>query len=153
MSVNSTNDLRFCPASPTDAPVIFAMAKELIDTYEDCTAIDYDKVIDWVQRKITNSIESYTCVYLGSDKVGFFCLTEESGQCELDDLYVLPQFRGQGIGTAIVCRCITQTNKPLYLYVFKGNAGAVKLYTRMGFSVAENVSTSRFIMRRNVDRQ
>lgn len=146
-------DLRFCPASDEDAPVIFSMAKELVDIYENVADIDYDKVMGWMRRKIFENITSYTCVYADEKKAGYYCLNTEPGQTELDDLYVLPQFRRQGIGTAIVKHCIEQANGALYLYVFKGNSGAVNLYSRMGFSVSQNVSETRFIMRREVDRQ
>ena len=146
-------ELHFCAASDEDALVIFSMAKELVDTYENVADIDYDEVMDWMQRKISENITSYTCVYLGKEKAGYYCLNTEPGQAELDDLYVLPRFRRQGIGTAIVSRCIEQTKGPLYLYVFKGNSGAIKLYSRMGFSVLQNVSETRIIMRREVDRQ
>lgn len=145
--------LRFCPASNEDVPVIFSMAKELVDTYENVAAIDYDKVMEWMRCKISENITSYTCVYLGAEKAGYYCLNAEPGQTELDDLYVMPQFRRLGIGTAIVNRCIEQAEGLLYLYVFKGNSGAIKLYSRMGFSVSHNVSETRIIMRRVVDRQ
>ena len=152
MPVNSNIQLRFCPASEVDIPTVFSMAKELVDTYEDVAAIDYCKVIRWMERKITDCIHSYTCVYAGDEKAAYFSLSMESGQGELDDLYVLPQFRGQGIGDAIVKHCIAQTDVPLYLYVFKGNAAAIKLYSCNGFRVAEDVSKTRMIMRREVDR-
>ena len=153
MPVNQSLEQRFCPASREDIPVIFSLAKELVDTYENLAAIDYDKVIDWMQHKISQNISAYTCVYVGIEKAGYYCLTAESDQTELDDLYILPQFRGQGIGTAVIKRCIEQVSTPLYLYVFKGNTDAIKLYSRMGFSVAEDVSQTRIIMRREVDRQ
>ena len=153
MSVNCNLQLHFCPASQDDIPVIFAMAKELVDTYEDRATIDYQKVMDWMQRKIAQHIDSYTCVYAGGQKVAYFSLSVAPKQAELDDLYVLPEFRKQGIGTAIVKHCVAKTEKPLYLYVFKDNAQAIKLYSRNGFSIAEDVSKTRFIMRREVDRQ
>lgn len=153
MSVGQSLELRFSPASREDIPVIFSMAKALVDTYEDLSAIDYDKVMAWMRHKISENISDYTCVHVGTEKAGYYHLTPETDQAELDDLYVLPCFRGHGIGTAIVKRCIEQANGALYLYVFKGNAVAIKLYSRMGFSVSQNVSKTRMIMRLEVDRQ
>lgn len=153
MPVDQSLELRFCPASRVDIPVIFSMAKELVDTYEDLATIDYDKVMGWMRRKISENISEYTCVFVGTEKAGYYRLTPETDQTELDDLYVLLRFRGQGIGTAIMKRCIEQANGALYLYVFRGNTGAIKLYSRMGFFVSQNVSPTRMIMRREVDRQ
>ena len=69
-------------------------------------------------------------------------------ETELDDLYVLPTFRGKGIGTEILSYCISQMNTPIFLYVFRKNTGAIKLYERMGFLMAEEVDDTRLIMRR-----
>jgi GNAT superfamily N-acetyltransferase len=151
MSVTELN-LSYDFADHEDVPVIFAMAKELIDTYEDISAIDYDKVISWVLNKICKNISDYQCVFLKGTKVGYYRLCKEAEQTELDDFYILPPFRGQGIGTAVLQHCIDTTNTPMFLYVFRKNLGAIKLYARKGFSVSEEAGKTRYILRREVDR-
>ena len=69
---------------------------------------------------------------------------------ELDDFYILPQFRGRGIGTAVLEKCIRESSLPIFLYVFTRNTGALNLYQRMGFRIAEQISSTRSIMRREV---
>ena len=64
---------------------------------------------------------------------------------ELDDLYVLPAFQKRGIGTPVLRRCLA-AGKPVYLYVFTGNARAVALYQQEGFKKVEEVSPTRMIM-------
>ena len=54
---------------------------------------------------------------------------------ELDDLYVLSEYRGQGVGTAIIQKCCCETELPVFLYVFKENNPAVSLYEKMGFRI------------------
>lgn len=143
--------LTYQNASAEDAPVIFSMCKSLIDTYEDISQIDYDKVIKWVQQKIDKNICHYICVMLDDEKVGYFHLQQEAEEAELDDLYILPKHRGKGIGTKVLSYCIDRTETPIFLYVFRKNTGAIRLYTRMGFSVSEEVGNTRLIMRRKVD--
>ena len=144
--------LSYEPASFEDIPVIFAMAKDLIDSYEDTATIEYDKVIGWVLNKVSQNITDYQCVVMDGVKTGYFRLSPEDGQIELDDLYILPEYRGRGIGTSVLERCISETQTPLFLYVFKRNQGAIRLYRRMGFYVSEEVGNTRCIMRREVDR-
>ena len=138
--------LRYTSAEAADIPVIFAQAKALIDRYEDIASIDYDKVLPWVNRKIDANISSYCCVFVNSEKAAYYRLCEDG---ELDDLYVLPPFQGQGIGSEILRKCIAETDKDLYLYVFRANTRAIALYERFGFSVRETVGNTRFIMARN----
>ena len=151
MPVNEMQ-ITYCAANQEDISKIFAMAKDLIDTYEDLASIEYDEVLQWVHRKIAQNITDYQCILLNGTKVGYFRLIADDGQTELDDLYIQPEFQRQGIGAEVISRCVEQTTVPIFLYVFRTNSGAIKLYERMGFYIAEEVGNTRFIMRREVDR-
>ena len=137
-------NLEYESAGAADVPVIFAQAQALVDAYEDVTAIDYDRVMDWMQRKITKLVGSYTRVRRDGVICAYYRLTTDG---EVDDFYVLPAFRGQGIGSAILEKCLRESEKPLWLYVFTKNTRAVALYERFGFRVAERVDNTRVIMR------
>lgn len=137
--------LEYMAGTPDDIPVIFAQAKALVERYEDVTTIDYDKVLAWMERKITKCIASYTRVSLDGETCAYYCLAPDG---ELDDFYVLPSFRGRGIGSAILENCIRESQVPLWLYVFTKNKGAIALYQRFGFQITEPVGTTRAIMRR-----
>lgn len=137
-------NLEYESAGAADVLVIFAQAQALVDAYEDVTAIDYDRVMDWMQRKITKLVGSYTRVRRDGVICAYYRLTKDG---EVDDFYVLPAFRGQGIGSAILEKCLRESEKPLWLYVFTKNTRAVALYERFGFRVAERVDNTRVIMR------
>ena len=49
-------ELRFAPAQECDIERIYASNKELIDTYEVVENIDYEKVLQWVLKKIKTNI-------------------------------------------------------------------------------------------------
>lgn len=140
------NQLQFLTAEEVDVPVIFAFAKDLIDSYEDLTQIDYDRVMSWMHRKIESDISAYTCVWYNSRKVAYYCLRGDNAAYELDDLYVLPEFQRQGIGSAILEKCLLETECPIRLYVFIKNTGAISLYRRHGFKLSEQISSTRIIM-------
>lgn len=137
--------LEYGNATADDIPVIFAQAKALVDSYEDVSAIDCGRVMDWMERKITKLVESYTRVCRNGACCAYYRLTEDG---ELDDFYVLPGFRGQGIGSTILERCIGESEKNLWLCVFTENRRAMALYQRFGFRVTETVCNTRAIMRR-----
>ena len=139
-------NLQFVPATESDVPVIFSQAKKLIDTYEDTESINYDKVLAWVNRKIETCIAEYTCVVADNVRCAYYRLCEDG---ELDDLYVLPGFQNKGIGTQILKKCIAESAKPLYLYVFSRNVRAISFYERLGFFVRDTVGKTRLIMARN----
>ena len=138
--------MSFCRADETDIPVIYGLCKDLIDRYEDRQAIDYEKVLQWVQQKIRDNISDYTCVRTDNEKVAYYCMGFHDGQWELDDLYVLAPFRNRGIGEQIVRKCISVADAPLFLYVFNENHGAIRLYERLGFVKTKSVGKTRSIM-------
>lgn len=143
-----TLELKYERASGADVEAIFTLSKALIDQYEDVESIDYDKVLQWVCRKIDAQIGEYQRVLMDGDLAGYVHFHPDGERMELDDLYILPEYRGRGIGTAVMEKCCAETEKPVYLYVFRRNEGAVRLYRRLGFEIVQEVGSSRYIMQR-----
>ena len=144
--------LTYETARAEDVERLFALEKGLIDAYEDRESIDYEKVLGWVERKLEKQVGEFTRVLRDGELVGYYHLTPSGEKWELDDLFVLPGYQGQGIGTAVLERCFAQAEGPIFLYVFVRNTGAVRLYERMGFRVTERVGKTRYIMEREEKR-
>lgn len=142
-------DLKYKPADNTDIELVFELNKALIDEYENIAAIDYQKVLSWVRNKIEMRIEEYICVTLNEKKAGYYYFHHADGKMEIDDLYIFPQYRNMGIGTEILKKCLSETNLPIFLYVFANNKKAVALYQKFGFQITEVIKGSRYIMQRN----
>jgi ribosomal protein S18 acetylase RimI-like enzyme len=68
--------------------------------------------------------------------VGRCYLLQADDQHRLLDLAIAAEFRGQGLGTAVLGRLCTAAGVagvPLRLSVWQDNAGAIRLYQRLGF--------------------
>lgn len=143
------NRITYGKATDSDVDEIDALCTTLIRTYENAEDLDLARVLRWCRRKIENSIEEYTTVYLDGSKAGYYHFYKnQEGEYEIDDLYILPAYRGKGIGTAVIDRCCAAVDAPVMLYVFVRNERAVSLYQRLGFSVVRTVGTSRYVMQR-----
>lgn len=57
----------------------------------------------------------------------------------INDLYVLPDFRGKGIGSKLLEECLRKAKaegfKAVRLSVLRGDENAIKLYEKLGFKV------------------
>lgn len=137
-------------AAAADIEPIYRLCRQLIDDYENMEHIEYDKVLQWVRKKIENSINDYTAVFAHGEKVGYYHFYQnEEGEYEIDDLYIFPAYQNQGIGTAVIQKCCASVHAPVMLYVFIRNKKAVALYQRLGFEIIRTVQDSRYIMRRS----
>lgn len=141
------------PAQEVDIEIIYTFCKELVEQYE-TDPIPMEKVLAWIHRKIENQLADYIMLFVDGKKAGCFHLSEDpDGRWELDDFYLFPEFRAKGVGTAVL-RQITEEadkeQKTLFLYVFRKNEGAVRLYERLGFEIKDKAGNSRWIMERKV---
>ncbi|WP_373899407.1 GNAT family N-acetyltransferase [Haloimpatiens sp. FM7315] len=136
-------------ATKDDIDQIFLLNKKLIEKYEIDLSLDFETINIWIKNKIKTNIEKYTCIYYDDFKVGYFYLDDKGEKFELDDLYVLNDYRGKGIGTEVLkfvdlnCK---KKNKNVFLYVFAKNEGAIKLYIRNGYKIVKKIKESRYIM-------
>jgi ribosomal protein S18 acetylase RimI-like enzyme len=132
-----------------DIEPIFLLCKQLIDDYENKDAIDYDRVLKWVHKKIETSIAEYTVVYSDGNKAGYYHFYKNNdGEYEIDDLYIFPEFQNRGIGSEIIKRCCSAVDAPVMLYVFIKKQRAISLYQKLGFKIDKTVGDSRYIMRK-----
>lgn len=143
-------EIMFKNATSNDIDKIVELNRKLIMKYETNLNLDFEKIFDWIRKKVENNIESYQCVYLGEIKAGYFFLHDKGDELELDDLFIFDEFQGRGIGTYILKYATSiakEKNKAIFLYVFAKNYGAINLYTKNGYKISENISDSRYIMR------
>ena len=81
--------------------------------------------------------------FCGTD-VGFLSTSNASDTLNVDQLYILPEYQGKGIGAVCMEGIIDDANleqKPVTLQVLKINTRATAFYERLGFTiVAENAT-------------
>ena len=133
--------IRYVSAEQRDLPLLLQLNRQLIDEYEDTSSIEYDKVLLWVQQNLKNMLPYFRKILYNGVPAGFFCL--HNG--EIDSLFIFPEFQGMGIGSDVIRYCQDMSSS-LFLYVFRKNIRAIKLYQRLGFQISKEVSKTRYIM-------
>ena len=67
-------------------------------------------------------------------EIGFLRVTEKDEGIFIEQIYIIPEYQGRGIGTALV-REVLSKKLPVELSVLKLNTDARRLYERLGFRV------------------
>lgn len=92
-----------------------------------------DEVRGWVRDVLLPSTETWVATTPDGRLTGFMSLNRN----ELDQLYLLPDATGQGIGSRFIALAKERRPEGLNLYTFQVNSGARRFYERHGFVVVD----------------
>ncbi|HQU84923.1 MAG TPA: GNAT family N-acetyltransferase [Pyrinomonadaceae bacterium] len=84
----------------------------------------------------------FSMILFDDKKVGRMIVDRTENEVRLVDIAILPEFRGNGIGSSLIERLYSESKEkklPLSLQVEKNNISAYRLYQKLGF---ENVGES-----------
>lgn len=73
----------------------------------------------------------------GKTYTGQFDLVDKDNRFEIWSLYVKERYQNKGYGTRMLTEFLSQfkSDKPLFLYVYKTNKIAIRLYEKVGFTI------------------
>ena len=81
--------------------------------------------------------------FCGTD-VGFLATSRSRATLKINQLYILPEYQGRGIGTACMARVLDDANlrqKPVVLQVLKVNTRGIVFYQKLGFIIVGETTT------------
>lgn len=91
-----------------------------------------EAVTQWIRNHL---IPNHQVIVVEQDQqiIGMMALTAEKHTGWIDQLYLHPDFVGQGIGTTLVEYAKSALGSPIRLYTFQENHRAMRFYERQGF--------------------
>jgi GNAT superfamily N-acetyltransferase len=92
----------------------------------------HEQVTDWVRDVLLRTCHVWVAVR-GAEILGYAALEGDM----LEDLYLRPDVRRQGIGTLLLDTVKRHSPKGVSLHVFQQNADARAFYERHGFTVLD----------------
>jgi GNAT superfamily N-acetyltransferase len=91
-----------------------------------------EEVRDWIRRHLIPA--GRTTVAVADRRViGLLAVSREADCGWIDQLYLLPEWVGRGIGSRLLERAENQLAPPIRLYTFQCNERARRFYERRGF--------------------
>ena len=152
MEKSEVEGLRLHKARETDSEFVFAVKQAAFREYVE-GVWGWD---DTYQRDLHNrrfASQDIRIIQFHSTDVGFLSTRNTPDTFKVDQLYILPDYQGKGIGAACMKRIIDDANreqKPVALQVLKVNTRATAFYQRLGFTIVDENSTH-FQMRKDAD--
>ena len=142
-------ELSIRKAQATDSEFVFAVKKAAFREYvEQIWGWDDTYQRDLHYRRF-DSQDIRIIQFHGTD-TGFLSTRNTSDTLKVDQIYILPEYQGKGIGAACMKGIIDDANlekKPVTLQVLKINTRATAFYQGLGFTIVDENATH-FQMRR-----
>lgn len=95
------------------------------------------KVIKYMEQDVQDSIKDTKMIMHGKETIGMLttCMLN-SGSWYIGEIYIIPEYRNKGIGSALIDEEIKHHDK-IKLQVAQSNSKAIKLYKSYGFEITE----------------
>ncbi len=92
------------------------------------------KIRKSVDVNIERTCEDYKIIYVNNRIAGAYLTLPYEDGVIIDEIYLFDEFRNNGIGTDIIKK-LQKDNPNLYVWVYKNNRDAIRLFERLGFRV------------------
>ncbi len=99
-----------------------------------------EKIKKNVAKNIEINCEDYYLIHVGNKIAGAFLTLPYEDGIIIDEIYLFPEYRNQEIGSSIISK-IVKNEDNVYLWVYKNNTEAIKLFERLGFVPMSNGRT------------
>lgn len=128
------------PATEDDIENMYQWEMESIDK----SLIDNEKVQSLIRQDCHDSLKDTLMIMDGDNTIGMFtaCMIDDGEWRYIGEIYLIPEYRGQGIGSTILRNEMANYDK-IRLQVAMDNEGAFKLYTSLGFKIAKEDDTNK----------
>lgn len=139
-------DYKFIDANIEDKGMLIKYKLSTIYEYADnLSEEENNRIKDYVNEEVPRLLNKYKIVVYNNEKIGSLLVDDYLDGKMLDEIYLEDKYRGMGIGSSLI-EDILNKHDVVYLWVYKDNKRAIKLYKRYGFSVEEETE-SRYFMK------
>ena len=154
IKVNSYNKYKLIDASINDIEIIKKYKLKIIFAYANkLNSEEKEKINNYVNETIPNEIDNYKNIVLNNNTVGSTLLTKKDGVILLDEIFIERQYRNKGVGTSVIKDIIASANSNIYLWVYKDNLKAIKLYNKLGFRINDETDSRYYMEYKVVDKK
>ncbi|MCI8575412.1 MAG: GNAT family N-acetyltransferase [Bacilli bacterium] len=112
----------------------------ILEYADELSKEEINRIKDYVNKTIPHQIENYKIIIIDNKIAGCVLVEAKNEGFLLDEIYIKADFRNKGIGAEII-KNILIDKKIVYLWVYKLNEKAIKLYKKLGFEILEETDT------------
>ena len=108
---------------------------------------ELDEINTYVKDNVPKQLNNYKLINIDGNIVGCILVENKDDGVIIDELYIEEKYRNNGIGTDLINNVISNNNI-VYLWVYKLNFKAIRLYKRLEFKIIKETE-NRYYMQFN----
>lgn len=108
---------------------------------------ELDEINTYVKDNVPKQLNNYKLINIDGNIVGCILVENKDDGVIIDELYIEKKYRNNGIGTDLINNVISNNNI-VYLWVYKLNVKAIRLYKRLEFKIIKETE-NRYYMQFN----
>ncbi len=103
------------------------------------------KINRYICKSVPTLIDKYNNIIYNNRVIGSYLLREIDNGLLLDEIFIEKDYRNKGIGSSLLRNYILNCDKNIYLFVYKDNVKAFKLYKKLGFKIKDETDTRYYL--------
>lgn len=116
----------------------------ILNFAKNISEVEKNQIINYVNTEVQKHVKDYKIIKVDSSIVGSFLVVKYEDGILLDEIYLEKEYRNKKIGSSIINNLINEHNI-IYLWVYKENLKAIKLYKRYNFIIIKETETRYFM--------
>lgn len=122
----------------------------ILDYAGDLNQAELDRINRYVDEQLPKQLGYYQNVVCDGVTVGSILVRQIDDGLLLDEIFIEKKYRGRGIGSSVIKNILSCSNDSVFLWVYKTNVDAIRLYRDLGF-VAVDETNTRYYMAYSTD--
>ena len=113
----------------------------ILDHAENLSNEEITDIKIYVDESIPCIITDYQNIIYNEKVIGSLLIRTTENGFLLDEIYIEKEYRNKKIGSTIIKDFLLKSDRNFYLWVYKSNTKAIKLYKSLGFNIIEETKT------------
>lgn len=115
--------------------------KTITEYAKDLSQKEMIEINDYVSNSIKDLVCEYQNIIVNKKIIGSILIKNIENGILIDEIFLEEEYRGKGIGTAVINDVVSFYQKNIFLWVYKDNVKAVNLYKKLGFEINSETKT------------
>lgn len=139
-SVNKEITFRY--AEENDVDLLLDMKLDIILNNKNVLTMnkaELEKAVLEAEEQIRENLIDYKVILKDEREIGFISVADSGETILIDCIYIMQEYRNNGIGTFILKEIIKTNYKPIIILIDKDNIKLINICEKIGFFVDENL--------------